>query len=629
MDPVFLDLRWPLWSSASPVPHARVPNRARVGRPNGARPLAGSVLGAFTAFWGSRRRRVTRAAACGQDGLLDADDVEGGVCSIWTTQQPRAEIPEELLHESWSSLIDRAASGPPVRACRKAVKQIATLGPASTDPKMIERLFLSGVDLFRLNFSHGAYEEKLTLVQQIRTVEEKYMHPIGILADLQGPKQRCGQFETSVELTTGQLFRFDLDARPGNETRVQLPHPEILGALSVGSTLLLDDGKLRMRVVRHGGSAAKDSLFAECQVEVGGRLSSNKGVNTPDILLPISPVTVKDQEDIRFACKIHVDWIALSFVQKHEDMEELRELVRVCDGAQPRLVAKIEKPSAVQDLDAILQASDAVMVARGDLGVEMSPEKVPFVQKQIVRQAREAGKPSIVATQMLESMIRCPTPTRAECSDVANAVLDGADAVMLSGETAIGEFAVEAVAIQRRVIEAAESEALVVESVVLEKNTPSESDAVMASAATLAQDVGASALVCFTGSGKSIEGLTPLRPSVPVLAVCPCLETARALTLFRGVYGTSDQDAQMLAGRVEIQGNYAVRFSEGLEVACRLARDKGLTPLTTDRLVVVARLPLFSQGALNTVRLVGAMGPGIADGYGPEDRGLTSFSEGD
>merc|ERR1719414_2104167 len=358
-------------------------------------------------------------------------------------------------------------------------------------------------------------------------------------------------------------------------------------------------------------------------------LGERKNCNLPGIQVDLPVLQDKDKDDlVNFGIVHAVDFVAASFVQTADDVKFIRETLGL-RGRSIKIISKIENEAGVKNFAAIAEASDGIMVARGDLGMEIPPENVFVAQKMMISHCNRVGKPVITATQMLESMCSAPRPTRAECSDVANAVLDGADAVMLSGETAIGEFAVEAVAIQRRVIEAAESEALMVESVVLEKNTPSESDAVMASAATLAQDVGASALVCFTGSGKSIEGLTPLRPSVPVLAVCPCLETARALTLFRGVYGTSDQDAQMLAGRVEIQGNYAVRFSEGLEVACRLARDKGLTPLTTDRLVVVARLPLFSQGALNTVRLVGAMGPGIADGYGPEDRGLTSFSEGD
>ncbi|CAK0837121.1 unnamed protein product [Prorocentrum cordatum] len=362
------------------------------------------------------------------------------------------------------------------RACRKGAKQVATLGPASESEEMIERLFLCGVDVFRLNFSHGSHEEKVALIRRIRSVEERYQHPIGILADLQGPKQRCGVFadEDGVVLKAGQLFRFDLDGAPGDGNRVQLPHPEILMALCEGKTLLLDDGKLRLRVIRQGytwegkdvvvgqgaqrpsSSITECPPFIECEVEVGGKLSAKKGVNTPDVVLPISPITEKDRKDLSFICGQDIDWVGLSFVQRHEDMVELRELIRRCEGNAPKILAKIEKPQALEDLDRILQESDGAMVARGDLGVETPPEEVPFHQKDMIMKARKLGKPVIVATQMMESMISCPTPTRAECSDVANAIIDGCDAVMLSGEAAVGKYPAECVEMQRRVIAKAE-----------------------------------------------------------------------------------------------------------------------------------------------------------------------------
>lgn len=577
------------------------------------------------------------------------DEADGHVCSIWIDPPDEGTvIAEELLAASWAQYMDKVVTmaGPPVRRCQKGTKQVATLGPACSDPAMLERIFLCGVDVFRLNFSHGEHSEKTELIRRIRNLEAKYKHPICILADMQGPKQRCGKFAdpAGTELVSGQRFRFDLDPAPGDNARVQLPHPEILRALDASKTLLLDDGKIRMRVQAQGctwqgkdmiledpNGRPSDSLeecppFIECEVEVGGRLGARKGVNTPDVVLAISPITQKDRVDIEFACRSDVDWIALSFVQQHSDMVELRKLVASIEGSRPKLLAKIEKPSAVHDLDRILEESDGVMVARGDLGVEMNPEEVPFVQKSIINSARAAGKPVIVATQMLESMISSPSPTRAECSDVANAILDGCDAVMLSGETAVGQYPTECVEMQRRVVESAERPRQVPHPEVgwgqIVKPTAmplmlDPKNAMVASAATLAQGIGAKAICCFTASGRSVQQLVQLRPSVPILAVCSCLETARWLSLLRGVYATSDSGAQALAGRVATEGPYSVRFAEGIEVACRLAREKGLATQEDHSLVVVARLPLFTPGALNCIRLASALGPRRADGYGP------------
>mmetsp|Transcript_31744 Transcript_31744/g.67547 ORF Transcript_31744/g.67547 Transcript_31744/m.67547 type:complete len:716 (+) Transcript_31744:77-2224(+) len=608
------------------------------------------------------RGQVLRAAAADSMALSDKreavelvgvseeenDEADGPMCSIWIDRPDEGKIiSEELIAAPWAKYMDKVVTiaGPSVRRCQKGAKQVATLGPASSDPAMLERLFLCGVDVFRLNFSHGEHSEKTELIRRIRSLEAKYKHPICILADMQGPKQRCGKFAdpTGTELVTGQRFRLDLDPALGDNARVQLPHPEILMALGANRTLLLDDGKIRMRVLAQGCTwQGKDMIledpkgrpsnsveecppFVDCQVEVGGRLSARKGVNTPDVVLAISPITPKDRADIEFACRSDVDWIALSFVQKHEDMIELRELVASIGGIRPKLLAKIEKPSAVQDLERILKVSDGVMVARGDLGVEMNPEEVPFVQKDMINSARAAGKPVIVATQMLESMISSPTPTRAECSDVANAILDGCDAVMLSGETAVGQYPTECVEMQRRVVESAERprQALHPEvagwgmqpTIVPTKLDPT--NAMVASAATLAQGIGAKAIICFTASGRSVQQLVQLRPSVPILAVCSCLETARWLSLLRGVYATSDAGAQALAGRVNTEGPYSVRFAEGMEVACRLAREKGLATRENDSLVILARLPLFTPGTLNCIRLASALGPGVADGYGP------------
>lgn len=571
--------------------------------------------------------------------IPDLEEDDGSTCTIVFGHSSDVKIPDKVLESSWASLVYKAHTidGVPVRSCQKKAKQVATLGPASCTDEHLERLFLCGVDIFRLNFSHGSQEEKTELVERIRSLEAKYAHPICILADMQGPKQRCGKFakKEGVQLKAGQRFRFDLDEALGDETRVCLPHPEILVALDVGRMILLDDGKVRMRVVEKGYTwQGKDTTLGEvdkrpsdsvdecppfivCEVLVSGKLSACKGVNTPDVVLPISAITPKDREDVVFACSADVDWIALSFVQRHEDMVELRALVDSTGGNKPKILAKIEKPSAVQDLDAILEASDGIMVARGDLGVEMNPEEVPFVQKEMVGKAQALGKPVIVATQMLESMIECPAPTRAECSDIANAVMDGCSAVMLSGETAVGKYPAEAVEIQRRVIDAAErrSSARAIDAVVSQQAvggvpaTLNASNALAASAVTLAKGLGAKALICFTATGRSAQRLVQLYPSVPILAVCPCAETARWLCLFRGVYATSDPDAQALAGRVATQGARSVRFSEALEIACNIAREKGLATSEDDSLVVISRLPLFTKGRLNCIRVVTAQGP--------------------
>jgi pyruvate kinase len=588
------------------------------------------------------------------DEEAETDEDSGASCSVWLMQSKanrRPHIPEDLLSAPWAGLMDKVQTmdgGQITRACRKGAKQVATLGPASGSEEMIERLFLCGVDVFRLNFSHGSHEEKVELIGRIRSVEERYQHPIGILADLQGPKQRCGRFadEDGIVLRAGQQFRFDLDDAPGDDNRVQLPHPEILLALREGKTLLLDDGKLRMRVIRQGyiwegkdvvveGGAERPSSsitdcppFIECEVEVGGKLSSKKGVNTPDVVLPISPITEKDRKDIEFICGQDIDWVGLSFVQRHEDMAELRELIKCCEGNSPKILAKIEKPSALEDLDMILQESDGAMVARGDLGVETPPEEVPFHQKDMIMKARRLGKPVIVATQMLESMISCPTPTRAECSDVANAIIDGCDAVMLSGEAAVGKYPAECVEMQRRVIAKSEcfhdlwGRAVSPNKGFTEDHLHNEQNlAILASAAELAKGTKAKAIICFTNTGQSVQQLVQLRPGVPILAVCNCLETARWLTLLHGVYTTSDVHAKELAARVEAEGPYAVRFAEAMEVACDIARMLGLALRKEDKLVLVGRLPLFKPGPLNSLRLTTAMGPLATDGYGFKDMG--------
>ncbi len=334
---------------------------------------------------------------------------------------------------------------------RRNVKILATLGPASSDYERIRALFLAGADVFRLNMSHGSHDDHRARMAHIRALEAETGRPIGVLADLQGPKLRVGVFQDgAAELEEGAPFRLDLDETPGDARRAPLPHPEIFAALKPGATLLVNDGKIRLKIDSCGAD------FAETRVEVGGVISNRKGVNVPDVVLPLAALTRKDKEDLEFACGIGADWIALSFVQRPEDVREAKELV----AGRALVMAKIEKPAAVKDLEAILKMSDGVMVARGDLGVEMPLSQVPATQKRIVRIARSYGRPVVVATQMLESMIEAPTPTRAEVSDVANAVFEGADAVMLSAESAAGQFPVEAVAMMNDVAETVEQDPL-------------------------------------------------------------------------------------------------------------------------------------------------------------------------
>lgn len=299
-----------------------------------------------------------------------------------------------------------------MRRSRKA-KIIATLGPSSNTSEDIEKLVIAGADVFRLNFSHGAHEEHKARIGIIRALEEKHNRPLGVLMDLQGPKLRVGQFaEGRIRLERGQTFRLDLSDEPGSEERVNLPHPEIFKALKIGTNLLLDDGKLHLCVTKFGED------WAETEVIVGGPLSNHKGLNVPNVILPLSPLTEKDLKDLEFGLEVGVDWVALSFVQRPEDVQEARRLI----NGKAALLSKLEKPSAIDYLEEIIEHSDAVMVARGDLGVEVPPETVPIIQKRIIRSCRLAGRPVVVATQMLDSMVTAPTPTRAEASDVATAI---------------------------------------------------------------------------------------------------------------------------------------------------------------------------------------------------------------
>jgi len=410
---------------------------------------------------------------------------------------------------------------------RRRTKIIATLGPASSSPEVLSRLFYAGADVFRLNFSHGTHEDHAARVAMIRELEQRSHHPIGILADVQGPKLRVGQFGGGrVQLQTGQHFTLDLNHTPGDVRRVNLPHPEIIQAATIGTTLLLDDGKIRLRVIR----VRDDHL--ETEVMVGGTLSDRKGVNIPDVVLPIPALTEKDRDDLAFALDHGVDFIGLSFVQRPEDVAEAKAIA----AGRAWIMTKMEKPQALDNLEEILRLSDAVMVARGDLGVELPPERVPLLQKRIIEQASRRDALVITATQMLESMTHSPRPTRAEVSDVANAILDGTDAVMLSGETSTGEYPVEAVSMMDAIARAVESSPGAHGGWSgVGHRAHSAIHSVALAAGDAAAACGAKAILVYTLSGATAIYLSKQRPCVPVVALTPSEPTFRRLALMWGV----------------------------------------------------------------------------------------------
>jgi pyruvate kinase len=464
---------------------------------------------------------------------------------------------------------------------RRRTKIIATIGPASANPEMLARLFQAGADVFRLNFSHGTHADHDASFAMIRDLERKLERPIGILADVQGPKLRVGRFSGGrVQLQTGQSFQLDLNPTPGDATRVQLAHPEILAAASIGTNLLLDDGKLRLRVTR----VRPDHLMTE--IVTGGPLSDRKGVNVPDMVLPIPALTAKDREDLAFALEPGADYIGLSFVQRAEDVAEARDIA----AGRAWIMSKIEKPQALDELDAILALSDCVMVARGDLGVELPPEDVPLAQKRIIRAARKLGRPVVVATQMLESMISAPAPTRAEASDVATAVFDGADAVMLSAETAAGQYPIEAVNIMDRIIARVESDTGWREGMDATRHAPEHSvaDAIAAAARQVAHTIGAPAICGFTSSGSTALRAARERPEAPILGLTPSEQTARRLAVVWGVHAVVTAETHSM--------------SETVTKASRLAMTEGFAK-HGDNIVVLAGVPFGQAGTTNALRV--------------------------
>lgn len=464
----------------------------------------------------------------------------------------------------------------------RSCKIVATLGPSTSTPQMIEKLFKAGVDTFRLNFSHGSHEDHKARYNAIRAVEKKYDRPIAVLADLQGPKHRVGKFAgDKVNLKTGQTFILDMDKNLGDETRVCLPHKEVFESVKKGTFILLDDGKIKVEVQK----VEKQKLTTK--VIVGGPLSNNKGFNIPNAILDLDVLTEKDLKDLDFALKLGADWIALSFVQTADDIRKAKKIIKDRAG----IVAKIEKPSAVKHMKDIVALTDALMVARGDLGVEMNPEDVPSIQKHLVREARKAGKPVIVATQMLESMITAPTPTRAEASDVATAVYDGADAVMLSAETASGQYPLESVSIMDRVIKSVEKDDLYATMVEAGTSEPDKtvSDAITRAAKNAASLIDAAVIVTFTASGKTSLRTARERPPVPILSLTEKLTTARQLALVWGVHSV-----------------YSAMFKSFDDVVKKAvdAATKQQLAKKGDSIIITAGLPFGTPGSTNILRVV-------------------------
>lgn len=461
------------------------------------------------------------------------------------------------------------------------VKIVATLGPASDSYDMIRKLHEAGADVFRLNMSHGSHDEIRERHAIIRQIEEDLNSPIGILADLQGPKLRVGVFANgSEELIEGKAFRLDLDPAEGDIIRVCLPHPEIFAALEPGANLLVNDGKIQLKVLECGAD------FANCEVVTGGTISNRKGVNVPDVILPLAALSDKDRADLEFVCDLGVDWLALSFVQRPEDVHEARALA----GDRAAILSKIEKPSAVTSFEDILAVSDGIMVARGDLGVELPVSAVPPIQKRLIRKCRAAGKPVIVATQMLESMIESPMPTRAEVSDVATAIYEGTDAIMLSAESAAGQYPVEAVTTMNDVAVEVESDPTYTDIIEASRHAERSSvaEGIVAAAREIAETTEIKAICCYTQSGTTALLTARERPRVPIIAMTSVRKTAQRLALS---WGTNC----VMTGEVE-------RFKQAVVNAAHAARTQGFAT-EEDQILVIAGVPFNQPGTTNILRV--------------------------
>jgi len=464
----------------------------------------------------------------------------------------------------------------------RKVKILATLGPASREPAMIGKLLEAGADAFRVNMSHGDHETHAATIAAIRAAEKEYGRPITILCDLQGPKLRVGTFRDGrAVIRHSGHFTLDRNPEPGDETRVCLPHPELFGVLKKGQRLLIDDGKLKLRVIE----AKDDSIL--CSAEIGGVISDRKGVNVPDAVVPIPALTEKDRRDLAFAVEQGADWIALSFVQRPEDVAEARRLM----GGYGALMAKIEKPAAVDRLDGIIELADGIMVARGDLGVELNPEEVPPIQKQIVSATRRSGKPVVVATQMLESMIESPTPTRAEVSDVANAVYDGVDAVMLSAETASGAWPVEAVTIMHRIAAQVEADPVYQDRIHFTEVRPdaTTADALSEACAQIARTMTLTGIIVFTLSGSTARRVARERPPVPMLVLTPSTKIARRMGLLWGAHAVTTKDI----------GSFEEMIGKGKRMALRHSFGEA-----GSKLIALAGVPFGTPGSTNLLHIV-------------------------
>ena len=464
---------------------------------------------------------------------------------------------------------------------QRNIKIVATLGPSSSDYDTIKELHLAGADVFRLNMSHGTHDEIAKRHKIIRQIEDELSSPIAILADLQGPKLRVGQFKNRVEeLTENEKFRLDLKDELGTKDRVQVPHPEIFQALHEGAHLLINDGKIKLMVEKCGPD------FADCLVLNGGEISDRKGVNVPDVILPLAALSEKDRADLDFICDLGIDWLALSFVQRAEDIVDARNLI----AGRASVMSKIEKPSAVKSFDDILKVSDGVMVARGDLGVELPVQNVPPIQKRLVRKCRAAAKPVIVATQMLESMIESPMPTRAEVSDVATAIYEGSDAIMLSAESAAGQFPIQAVETMNNVAIEVESDPTYTEVMEASRRAKRNSvaDGIVSAAREIAETTDIKAICCFTQTGTTALLTARERPRVPIIALSSEIETARRLAL---TWGTN----------CVLSGN-KTRFKEAVVSAVRAALAEGLAN-ETEQVVITAGVPFNITGTTNILRV--------------------------
>ncbi len=470
---------------------------------------------------------------------------------------------------------------------QRQAKIVATLGPASESEEMIEKLFLAGVDMFRINMSHSDHPSLKLRYETIRKIEKKHNRPIGVLVDLQGPKLRIGSFSTDeVTIKAGDRFSLDLDEAPGDKTRVQLPHPEIFAAAKPGEHLLLNDGRIRLEIT------SADPQVIHTRVVFGGALSARKGVNLPDTIIPLTPLTAKDLADLDYALTLDIDWVALSFVQLPSDITQARAII----GGKAGIMVKVEKPSALNYLEEIVDQSDAIMVARGDLGVELPLESVPGWQKRMVRTCRRAGKPVVVATQMLESMIEEPVPTRAEVSDVATALFEGADAIMLSAESAAGKWPEKAVQTMDRIAQSIERDPLYANIISNARSEPqpTSADAIANAARTVADTLNASAIVCYTGSGSTGLRVARERPQQPIIALTPVKATSRRLAVVWGLHCVLTEDAKDLDDMVLRAAHIALN-----EKCAKVG----------DHIVITAGVPLRTPGKTNMLRVARVTAP--------------------